>query len=221
MALDIVKLYISLISDFFKLSDMAVMASPSSNASTLPLLPANTHSLAIAHYLLRLLSEIQESVSELNGMEISSDASSSLKNLLESARWRFTDILVSAWLRDAQLFYYLEAWMPSPMDPSATHYLDQIELFQRQQTTTAFKLAGGIELSSYSLVKASKQLPIPQAFISKIVKAFMDALYAFLDGLVLQASDASPIATGKRLVSEAIPSIGANSLDLLDLTDSW
>ena len=106
------------------------------------------------------------------------------------------------------------------MDSSATHYLDQIELFQRQQTTAAFKLAGGVEPSSYSLVKASKQLPIPQAFISKIVKAFMDTLYAFLDGLVLLASDASPIATGKRLASEAIPSIGPNSLDLLDLTDS-
>ena len=99
MALDIVKLYISLISDFFKLSDMAVMASPSSDPSTPPLLPVDSHSLSIAHYLLKLLSELQESVSELNGMEISSEVSSSLKNLLESARWRFTDVLVSAWLR--------------------------------------------------------------------------------------------------------------------------
>lgn len=99
MALDIVKLYISLISDFFKLSDMAVMTSPSSNTSTLPLIPADSHSLATAHYLLKLLSELQESVNELNGMEISSEASSSLKNLLESARWRFTDILVNAWRR--------------------------------------------------------------------------------------------------------------------------
>jgi exocyst complex component 2 len=38
--------------------------------------------------------------------------------------------------------------------------------------------------------------------------------------LVLLASNASPVATGKRLMSEAIPSIGPNSLDLLDLTDS-
>jgi exocyst complex component 2 len=107
MALDIVKLYISLISDFFKLSDMAVMTSPSSNAPTLPLLPADSHSLVTAHYLLRILGELQESVSEVNGMEISSEASSSLKNFLESAKWRFTDILVSAWLRGESILLFL------------------------------------------------------------------------------------------------------------------
>ena len=123
-------------------------------------------------------------------------------------------------MKDAQSFYHLEAWIANPMDSSTTHYLDQIELFQRHQTTAAFKLAGGVDLSSYFLTKPSKQLPIPQAFVSKIVKAFMDTLYAFLDGLVLLASNASPVATGKRLVPEAIPSIGPNSLELLDLTDS-
>jgi exocyst complex component 2 len=123
-------------------------------------------------------------------------------------------------VKDAHVFYYLEAWIASTVDSSATHYLDQIEIFQRQQTTAAFKLAGGVDLSSSSLVKSSKQHPIPQAFVSKIVKAFMDTLYAYFDGLVLLASNASPIVTGKRLMSEAIPSNGPNSLDLLDLTDN-
>jgi len=99
MALDIVKLYISLISEFFKLSDVAVVTPPSLDASTPPLLPTDSHSLATAHYLLRILGELQESVSELNGMEISNEASSSLKSLLESAKWRFTDVLVNAWMR--------------------------------------------------------------------------------------------------------------------------
>lgn len=107
MVLDIVKLYISLISDFFKLSDMAVMTSPSSNSSTLSLLPVDSNSLVTAHYLLKILGELQEGVSELNGMEISSEASSSLKNFLESAKWKFTDILVNAWLRGEFILLFL------------------------------------------------------------------------------------------------------------------
>lgn len=103
MALDIVKLYISLISDFFKLSDMAVMASPNSNTST-ALLPVDSHSLVTAHYLLKVIGELQESVSELHGMEISGEASLSLNSLVESAKWSFTDILVNAWLRGKLLF---------------------------------------------------------------------------------------------------------------------
>jgi len=123
-------------------------------------------------------------------------------------------------MEDAHVFYYLEAWIASSMDSSITHYLEQIELFQRQLTTAAFKLAGGLDLSSSSLVKPSRQHTIPQAFVSKIVKAFLDTLYAFLDGLVLLTSDASPIVTGKRPVPDTGPSIGPNPLRLLDLTDS-
>jgi len=100
MALDVVKLYISLISEFFTLSDMAVMTSPGgSNNTTPPLLPLNSNSLSIAHYLMKILGEMQESVNELNAMEISTEAASGLKNLLETAKWRFEDILINAWLR--------------------------------------------------------------------------------------------------------------------------
>jgi exocyst complex component 2 len=106
MTLDIVKLYISLISDFFKLSEIAVMTSPNPNVSRLPLLPADSHSLATAHFLLKILGELQESVSELNSMEISSEASSSLKNFLESVRWRFTDILINSWLRGKLSYWF-------------------------------------------------------------------------------------------------------------------
>ena len=100
MALDIVKLYISLISEFFVLSDMVVMASPGSTQNTLPPhLPRNSHSPATAHYLMKISGEIQDSINELNGMQISNEATSGLKSLLESAKWRFEDILIRAWLR--------------------------------------------------------------------------------------------------------------------------
>jgi exocyst complex component 2 len=97
MALDIIKLYISLISQFFKLSDVTVMSLPGPHQSPPPLLPENAHSLCTAHYLLKILSDVQETVTELNGMDISSDTG--LKSLLESVKWRFEDILIHTWLR--------------------------------------------------------------------------------------------------------------------------
>jgi len=94
-----------------------------------------------------------------------------------------------------------------------------MEHFQRHLTTAAFKLAGGIDISSsISLSKPTKQNPIPQVFVTRITKAFLDALYAFLDGLVLLASDESPIITGRTLPDED-DSSGTNHLDLLDLGD--
>jgi exocyst complex component 2 len=106
MALDVVKLYISLISEFFVLSDMAVMAS--SNTKVPPLLPANSHSISTAYYLLKMLNDIQETVNELNLMEISTEASAGLKTLLESTKWRFEDVLITAWLRGDLFFRMLK-----------------------------------------------------------------------------------------------------------------
>ncbi|KAG7097587.1 hypothetical protein E1B28_004924 [Marasmius oreades] len=227
MALDIVKLYVALISEFFTLSDMAVMAlSTSSSSSAESLMPHNTTSFTTAHYLTKIMGEVQECVNELNSMEISNEVSSSLRGLLESVKWRFEDILITAWLRDADIFYHLETWTPSSADPSATHYLTQMELFQRYVTTAAFKLAGGVDLSSSSsLTKPSlKQNPIPSAFVTKITKAFIDVLYAFLDGLVVLSSNEAPIVSGKRLVVSTITatttSSAANATELLDLSDS-
>lgn len=38
-------------------------------------------------------------MNELNAMEISGDVSASLKGLLDSTKWRFEDVLITAWLR--------------------------------------------------------------------------------------------------------------------------
>jgi exocyst complex component 2 len=86
-------------------------------------------------------------------------------------------------------------------------------------TTTAFKIAGGVEASSSSATRPLKQHPT-SGFVSKITKGFLDSLYAILDGLVLLASDESPIVRGKRPdISNAVQ-MGLNPLELLDLTDS-
>ncbi|TCD67800.1 hypothetical protein EIP91_011928 [Steccherinum ochraceum] len=226
MALDVVKLYVSLLSEFFLFSDMAVMSpTGSSSSSTPPLLPKDSNSLTTAFHLMKILGEVQECVNEISVMEISHDASSSLKSLLESARWKFEDILVTAWLRDSNIFYHLETWTGSTKDAYSTVYLSQIRLYQRHITTCAFKIAGGVDLapSSSSSSKPVKQNSLASGFVGKITKAFLDSLYAFLDGLVHLASDEASSSGEKKAESspsaEVAASGGTNPLALLDLED--
>jgi exocyst complex component 2 len=101
MALDIIKLYVSLLSEFFVLSDMAVTAPSPTEESSAPLLPDDSNSLTTAYYLMKILTEIQDNVNEINSMEISTEMSTSLKGLLDSAKWGFEDVLMHAWVRGA------------------------------------------------------------------------------------------------------------------------
>ncbi|PIL27676.1 hypothetical protein GSI_10828 [Ganoderma sinense ZZ0214-1] len=221
MALDIIKLYISLLSEFFMFSDMAVM-SPGRDL-TPPLFPKTSNSLTTAHHLMKVLGEIQDSVNDVTGMEISSEATSSLKSLLETARWKFEDLLVNAWLRDANIFYHLETWVGSTVDPYTTIYLSQMRLFQKQVTTSAFKIAGGVDLSTAaSSSRQTKQNPVASEFVTKIMKAFLDSLYAFLDGLVHLASDELPtsIVARTHLPLQTNSAPGSNPLELVKIEDA-
>jgi len=100
--MDIVKLYVSLFSKFFMLSDVTSTVLPGTNNMSPPHLPQNSHSLSTAHYLLKILTDIQQTNSELIGMEISQD--NGLDNLLESLRWRFVDVLANSWLQGTQIY---------------------------------------------------------------------------------------------------------------------
>jgi exocyst complex component 2 len=99
MALDIVKLYVSLVSEFFLLSDKAVTSPQLNSDATPPLFPGDSNSLTTAHYLAKILGEVQETVNEVNALAISSDVGSILNGFLESSRWKFEDVLVHSWLR--------------------------------------------------------------------------------------------------------------------------
>jgi len=101
MALDIVKLYISLISQAFVLSDMVVMtsASFSNTYNPPPLLPKDSHSLSTAFYLQRIIVEVQDCINEINVLDISNETTNGLKSLMDSLKWRFEDVLTHEWLR--------------------------------------------------------------------------------------------------------------------------
>ena len=211
MALDIVKLYISFIAGFFVFSDVEI-TSPTGPESRTSFLPKASNSITMAHFLTKLLGEVQETISEVGALEISSEVNTNNKSFLESARRGFQETLIQAWKRgqaivpsvkckifltpdaDANIFYYLESWKSDPNEPSTTLYLGEIQTFQRHLTTAAFKLAGGVDIPSASNPhKPLKQHAISQEFLSKITKAFLETIYAFLDGLVHLASEESSV----------------------------
>jgi hypothetical protein len=146
MAFDVVKLYISLISEFFNLSDMAVMTSPTGPKSPRPdspFLPINSHSMSTAHYLGRVLGEIQEGVNELKALNMHSDVGQALKGFQESVNWRFVDILINAWQRGRSLLppFSTDAYRPPQMHKnSITSKLGYLILRSLQLHTTLRKL---------------------------------------------------------------------------------
>ena len=69
--------------------------------------------------------------------------------------------------------------------------------------------------------KPLKQHVISQEFLSNITKAFLETVYAFLDGLVHLASEESPASNGHRAaVIDMGIAPGSNPLELLDLTET-
>lgn len=238
MALDIVKLYISFIAGFFVLSDVEI-TSPASAENRVPILPKASNSITMAHFLTKVLGEVQETIGEVSTLEISSEVSANTKGFLESARRGFQETLIQAWKRgqvlfpllkethpnhgaDANIFYYLESWKSNPNEPSTTIYLSEIQTFQRHLTTATFKLAGGVDIPSASNPhRPLKQHVISQEFLSKITKAFLETVYAFLDGLVHLASEESSVSQGHQAaVIDMGIAPGSNPLELLDLTET-
>ncbi|GAA6031944.1 hypothetical protein JCM8097_003354 [Rhodosporidiobolus ruineniae] len=212
MTQDIVTLYVSLLSSFFTLSSSTnsptiPLSNPSSNPkedlnATPPLppfVPPISSATTNCHWLLKVLNELMECVSEMGALELAGEATQSLKELVASTRWRFEEAICSCWVRDAKVFYRLETWRPDPDDPAITAFLRQVTSFQRFLAISTYRVAGGSEERANALLGASspssgsaaaaasrnrQDLDIPSEFQRKIQSAFLDGLYAFLDGLV-------------------------------------
>ncbi|KAK4057640.1 Exocyst complex component S5 [Microbotryomycetes sp. JL221] len=198
MSQDIVALYVTLLSTFFTLSS-STKPSPDPNAdpnATPPLppfVPPTANAAANCHWLLKTLSELNECVNELVSLELAGEANQSLRELVSSTRWRFEEAICSSWVRDAKVFYRLETWQPDSDDVSITAFLRQITSFQRFCAISAYRIAGGSEERANALMgpstssqaaRARQDTDLPTDFVRKVQSAYLDALYAFLDGLV-------------------------------------
>ncbi|KJA16670.1 hypothetical protein HYPSUDRAFT_71229 [Hypholoma sublateritium FD-334 SS-4] len=223
MALDIVNQYILLISRFFVLSELVVMAAEEKNstavgAHTYPLrLPGNSHSLCTAYHMQRIFSEVQDCVSELTALDISAEVRNGLASLVDSVKWRFVDFLTNTWIRDATMFYYLETWIACwDAASSSTRYLVQFELFQKHMMTAAYRIATGGETA---LPNNTHHTRIPQELTTKITNTAFEATHRFLDGLVLLASEGSPIVQNP-IIAEGAGSMEMSLHELVDLKDA-
>lgn len=95
-----------------------------------------------------------------------------------------------------------------------------LDAFQRHLTTSALKFAGGIELSSTSSsFRTIQQNQISPAFMAKITKAFLDAVYAFLDGLVQLTSPEWSITTETSGPGQQAPSKPFDLNDVVSTID--
>ncbi|KAI5992863.1 hypothetical protein EDC04DRAFT_2910949 [Pisolithus marmoratus] len=107
-------------------------------------------------------------------------------------------------------------------DSSVTQYMSLFEMLQRHMTLSALKIAGGVDLmTTASSLRTIQQTQLPSAFTNKITRAFLDAVYAFLDGLVHLTSSHLPV-TGERaatLTSRSSDFRDANTRVLLVLSN--
>lgn len=111
MALDIVKLYISFIAGFFAFSDVEI-TSPTGPENRKSFLPKVSNSITTAHFLTKVLGEVQETMSEISALEISSEVNANTKSFLESARRGLQETLIQAWRRGLVSFPLLNGKSP-------------------------------------------------------------------------------------------------------------
>ena len=189
MTLEIIRLYVSCISQFFTLSDVTIASSPNNpTANVCPdFVPQHSNSITTCHFTSRILADIVETSSELEGIggTIEGERAGNqmevrnlLKGFLESCRWRFEEAICATWSKgeslflfaslfsislnggtepDAKSFFHLEGWSLSGIDPSTTTYLESVAAMQRHNATVAWQVAGGSTEAGIS--KVSVVLP--------------------------------------------------------------
>ena len=113
-----------------------------------------------------------------------------------------------------RVFHHLETWEPDLQVARTTVYFTKVHVFQKHNATAAYKIAGGVDPTAvYSAMPQSRR-PLGPEFASNISKAFLDALYAFLDGLVHLVSDdwhlPNTILAGIEGVRDAGSTVGIN-----------
>lgn len=128
MTLDIVKLYISLLGQFFSLSDISIasarpagqspaqsslgQAAANSGTSLPDFVPGDGNSLITCDYAGKILSEIVESAGEIDALtagnpgtssttsaDLGQEAKRAMREFVESCRWRLEEAICETWSR--------------------------------------------------------------------------------------------------------------------------
>lgn len=70
-----------------------------------PFVPPVSNATTNAHYVLKVLNEVQDCANELGALELTGEATASLKELIASAKWRFEEVICSGWVRGESFFF--------------------------------------------------------------------------------------------------------------------
>ncbi|KIS00342.1 exocyst protein [Cryptococcus deuterogattii 2001/935-1] len=164
MALEILKLYSSLLSQFFRLSDPAVAESTSrkDGGHQLPsFVPAGTTVITACYFAEKLVEYVSDCAGELAVHEVVNDSGNSMKGLIESMKWKMEEVIGAAWARDAKILHGLEDWSQATNPKGAIRYLTVVDEFQLRITSSVKKIAassqGDKESFSNSLKKRIRE----------------------------------------------------------------
>ncbi|TKY90944.1 hypothetical protein EX895_000942 [Sporisorium graminicola] len=221
-AVEALDAYISLVSHLFSLTDMSILVRQPLPTQLPEWVPAGTSSPTAAHYMREMLTQLVEACNDLASLGITS--ASSLRGLLTNARFSFVQVLCVLWQEDAKLFHMLEDWTLNADEQATTLHLRELAAFHKSNARHAFHLAGGRSPSTpVSALEASRknrhgEQPVAPEFTARIKGAFLDALYAFLDGLVhLAFSEYSPLEPRTALSVQSVPGHPGSVVDVKDL----
>ncbi|CAG8674429.1 4002_t:CDS:10, partial [Dentiscutata heterogama] len=189
MAKGVIDLYASLLSEFFSLPPLS--GDHTSDRPTSSFIPVQSDSVTTCYFLTKILHGMRECVNDINSINMASDVSNALQILMEHTRWKFVEIICVAWNSDAKIFYSLEDWSLDQDNREITNFLRNFHIFHKYNSRSAYKIASLGYVSDDDDNKSSR---ISDAFLQKIKGAFLDSLYAYLDGLVhLVFSDYTPL----------------------------
>jgi exocyst complex component 2 len=196
MALEVIKLYISLLSTFFTLSDPSI---PSKAIEDVPsFVPPGTTVLAACHFAEKLVEDVNEGIGELMGVDIGSEAGNGLRNMLDSLKWRMQEVISALWARgtspllptgvriglmvDSKNLHFLEDWQPIPNQKGTTRYLELMNTFQLRILTSSRKIGTKIEKERE---REREILPSNHRKKNRLSRVYVSCLMGYLMGLWL------------------------------------
>ena len=102
--MEVIKLYTSLLSQFFTLSDPAIADSANRKRDDLKpnvpsFVPTGSSVLGVCFFSEKLVEDVAECTSELAAVDVGGEAGSNLKGLLDALRWRLLEAVGATWTR--------------------------------------------------------------------------------------------------------------------------
>ncbi|EIW69869.1 hypothetical protein TREMEDRAFT_29687 [Tremella mesenterica DSM 1558] len=191
MASEIIKLYTSLLSQFFTLSDVAVAESNRKKSDINPPIPSfvplSTSVITACFFGEKLVEEVAECTGELAAVDVGSESSNALRGMLDSLRWRMLEVISSTWTRDSKVLHELEDWTHYSSSKASTKYLNLMEEFQLRIMRSLKQISS----------RPNEKEVVPGNYKRKLKELFVNTTNGLLSNMI-QATQIIPEEPQKR-----------------------